>query len=89
MNHDADFVLSGNELTWTWTCEARKRVVGRGQLKAATLHTLVLDSSLQSEVCTLQIARAYCVPILILILMLLEGWTLFLLAVQDRVPTGR
>lgn len=50
------------------------------------LRTSLLDSSLQSAVCRLDVARA---QVLILILTLLEGWTLFLPAVQDRVPTGR
>lgn len=46
MNHGADCVLGGNELTWTWkqtwTCEARKRVVGSVQ---CAVQTSGLDST--------------------------------------------
>lgn len=73
-NHDADFVLGGNEPTWTWTCEARKRVVGRGHRipKAANATTVQIQS------CGLHNCTRLPIVILILLLEGLEGRTGYL-----------
>ena len=41
-----ELMLGGNELIWTWTCEARKRVVGRWHLLGCNCSSL---ESLQSD----------------------------------------